>query len=245
MPHLEELKRATDTDSDRLIRAALTAPSPETENRAWEAVSATACVMAHYVNYVYQANAELAELIPMLSPKDPIHFFLLVSYFRWMYEADEWKMVTPALQNDWSYFRRQLSRRTGDKPEFDPEMTARTSYFYCYPAPHFKSCVDIPAWKTEPGIYYCTASLNSLSELEKLEKYEEFCFYCLLFCIADHIFPNGAFCKRSPVNTKKCLQVLKTYNGQSPEHGWNSIKFLSLHLMDPDTPTDIRKLVGF
>jgi len=60
----------------------------------------------------------------------------------------------------------------------------------------------------------------------------------------DHVSPLGAFCKKSPINVKACVNTLKSYS-QSPTCGLlNALRFTTVHLKDPDTPAFIKQMLA-
>jgi hypothetical protein len=61
----------------------------------------------------------------------------------------------------------------------------------------------------------------------------------------DHLHPQGAFCKKSPVNIKGCIQVLKSFNERITTDGLlNALRFTTVHLSDPETPNSIKQLLN-
>jgi len=60
----------------------------------------------------------------------------------------------------------------------------------------------------------------------------------------DHIAPQGAFVKKSPINIKGCISVLKNYT-QSPTEGLlNALRFTTITLNNPETPNSIKQLLN-
>jgi len=60
----------------------------------------------------------------------------------------------------------------------------------------------------------------------------------------DHLHPQGAFVKKSPINIKGCITVLKGYS-ESPTDGLlNALRFTTNHLNDEATPNAIKQLLN-
>jgi len=60
----------------------------------------------------------------------------------------------------------------------------------------------------------------------------------------DHLHAQGAFIKRSPINIKGCINVLKSYT-ESPTDGLlNALRFTTVHLNDAETPNSIKQLLS-
>jgi len=60
----------------------------------------------------------------------------------------------------------------------------------------------------------------------------------------DHVCAAGAFCKKSPINIKNCVNTLKGYS-QSPTLGLlNALRFTTVHLKDAETPAFIKQMLA-
>ncbi|ODM94581.1 Protein FAM49B [Orchesella cincta] len=109
------------------IRKAIGTPDADTEKQAWEAVLPLVTKLKDF----YLFSKELEKLVPKIlrelcsGPMTPTQHLenqqALVKQFAEILEFtlkfDEYKMTTPAIQNDLSYYRRALSRhRMDDSP---------------------------------------------------------------------------------------------------------------------------------
>jgi len=60
----------------------------------------------------------------------------------------------------------------------------------------------------------------------------------------DHLAPQGAFVKKSPINIKGTITVLKSYT-ESPTDGLlNALRFTTIHLNDEATPNAIKQMLN-
>jgi len=60
----------------------------------------------------------------------------------------------------------------------------------------------------------------------------------------DHLSPQGAFAKKSPVNIKGSINVLKSYSASPTDGLLNALRFTTIHLNDPETPNSIKQLLN-
>jgi len=61
--------------------------------------------------------------------------------------------------------------------------------------------------------------------------------------LVDHISDNGVFCKRSPINIKSAILILKMKVDDLGTDGLiNALKYTTRHLKDPETPASITAL---
>jgi len=60
----------------------------------------------------------------------------------------------------------------------------------------------------------------------------------------DHLHSIGAFAKKSPINIKGCINVLKTYTTSPTDGLLNALRFTTIHLNEPETPASIKQLLN-
>eukprot|EP01106_Pelomyxa_sp_JSP_P015953 TRINITY_DN569_c0_g2_i3.p1 TRINITY_DN569_c0_g2~~TRINITY_DN569_c0_g2_i3.p1 ORF type:complete len:122 (+),score=29.01 TRINITY_DN569_c0_g2_i3:180-545(+) len=60
----------------------------------------------------------------------------------------------------------------------------------------------------------------------------------------DHIAEAGVFVRRSPVNVKAAIQILKTYTEGNTDGLLNALRFTTIHLGDAETPQQIKQLLA-
>jgi hypothetical protein len=145
---LQQLKSYTGQGA--AISKAISNPGKETEDEAWKAVIPQVVILKDFFEYSVELEDTLPKILHALCAGDPIknleskqaitkqfaellHFVLIF---------DDLKMTTPAIQNDFSYYRRTLSRmKMSDNAAAMSELVVRDelankmSLFYAYPTP--------------------------------------------------------------------------------------------------------------
>uniref|UniRef100_A0A8D0G8U2 CYRIA/CYRIB Rac1 binding domain-containing protein n=1 Tax=Sphenodon punctatus TaxID=8508 RepID=A0A8D0G8U2_SPHPU len=181
---------------------------------------------------------------------------------------DELKMTNPAIQNDFSYYRRTISRNRINNLQLDVEsevnneMANRMSLFYAEATPMLKTLSNattkfVSENKTLP-IEDTTDCLSTMAcvcrvMLETPEYRSRFTnTETLLFCMRvmvgviilyDHVHPVGAFAKTSKIDMKGCIKVLKDQPSNSTEGLLNALRYTTRHLNDDTTSKQIRALL--
>jgi len=59
----------------------------------------------------------------------------------------------------------------------------------------------------------------------------------------DHVSEQGAFVKKSPINIKGCISVLRNYQAHNTDGLLNALRFTTIHLNDAETPGNIKQLL--
>jgi len=263
------------------IRKAITTPGPETEDAAWEAVLPAVDQLQQF----YDFSLELEQCFPKLlvalcknergPGKAPGGNHLsnmqalakqLADVFDFVLRFDDAKMVNPAIQNDFSYYRRTLNRMKLSKKDANikirDELANRMSLFFAYPTPMMKVLSETTAKflstdQTVPreNVTSVLATLanvcHDMVENKKFQK-EDFTMLSLRAMVGsiilyDHVSEQGAFVKKSPINIKGCIHVLKTFvptTDQSTDGLLNALRFTTIHLNDPETPGSIKQLLA-
>ncbi|KAK2164120.1 hypothetical protein LSH36_68g03023 [Paralvinella palmiformis] len=148
---------------------------------------------------------------------------------------DDLKMTNPAIQNDFSYYRRTLNRmRLGGGDEYDSglevndDVANRMSLFYAQPTPMLKVLSDtttrfvsenkdIPLENTTDCLgmmaQICRTMIENPNYRSKFHS-EETVMFCLrvmvgVIILYDHVHPVGAFAKSSTIDMKSSIRVLK------------------------------------
>ncbi|CAG8659731.1 614_t:CDS:2, partial [Scutellospora calospora] len=101
-----------------LIRKAISNPTPDNEEEAWQAVQPVVAKLKKYFEYSTSLEDALPELLKTLcegNVRKNIEQYqaltkLLANILDFAFEFDYLKMKTPSIQNDFSYYRRTLSR---------------------------------------------------------------------------------------------------------------------------------------
>jgi len=100
------------------IRKALNEPGPKTEQAAWKAVGLAVDKLYDFYIFSTMLQKQWAKILDTLCQDDSIQGFRdnqafakqVAQIFDFVFHFDEAKMVNPAIQNDFSYYRRVLGR---------------------------------------------------------------------------------------------------------------------------------------
>lgn len=149
-------------------------------------------------------------------------------------------MRSPTLQNDFSYYRRMLQRgRYGRNSMADEnvsdlrsamvedDLANRISLFIAYPTPMLKCVIDttteyVKNNRLQRSVSDCLATLwgacfQTVSKKRTLRpEIVGFCLKVMVVSIIlyDHIDPNGAFSKNSPINVSASSLFLSLLNSE-------------------------------
>jgi len=263
------------------IRKAITTPGPENEDAAWNAVLPAVDQLKEF----YDFSLELEDCFPKLLialckelPKDSLAnqqalAKQLADVLDFVLRFDDAKMVNPAIQNDFSYYRRTLNRMKLSKKDMNltirDELANRMSLFFAYPTPMMNALTEttvnflkgdmeqggVPKENVTDALATMANVCQHMVEVKTFpsESTNLFCLRAMTGAIIlyDHLHLQGAFNKKSPINMRGCISVLKNFNGAgsssgtSPSAGLlNALRFTTKHLNDPDTPTSIKQLLA-
>jgi len=104
---------------EEFIRRAITNPSPETEDEAWESVLPAVDQLKEFYDFSLELETCFPKLLAALCKDDPKQNLgdqqalakQLADVFDFVLRFDDLKMVNPAIQNDFSYYRRKLNQK--------------------------------------------------------------------------------------------------------------------------------------
>jgi len=256
---------------EELIRKALTTPGPETEDAAWRSVVPA----VEKLKELYDYSLEMSDLFPKLlvvlcleEPKISMEKYQatakqLARVFDFVLRFDDAKMVNPAIQNDFSYYRRTLNRMKITKKSLEgvkinDELANRMSLFFAYPTPMMKVLTDTTQKLTQQAsvipqdkVDYITATFsrmaNACQSMIMNDKYAEdiivmLCLRAMTGCIIlyDQINPKGAFAPGTTIDIKSCIIALGKHKRKTDDL-LNSLRFTTVHLNDPETPKSIKQ----
>jgi len=257
------------------IRKAITNPSAENEDTAWKAVLPAVDQLQEFFDYATELEQVFPKLLSALCDANPKHTIQnkqalakqLADVLDFVLRFDDAKMVNPAIQNDFSYYRRTLNRMKINKKDANikirDELANRMSLFFAYPTPMMRVLSEV----TSKSINGASTTVPRDNITQGLSVMANVCFEMVLnkkfdsdttnmFCLRamtgaiilyDHIHLQGAFVKKSPINMKGCIMQLKTYtptSGTASTDGLlNALRFTTLHLNDPETPGTIKALL--
>merc|ERR1711963_784777 len=255
---------------EEFIRRAITNPSPDTEEEAWNAVLPAVEQLKEFYDYSLELESVFPKLLVALCKDDPKNSLgdqqalakQLADVFDFVLRFDDLKMVNPAIQNDFSYYRRTLNRMKLSKKDFNisirDELANRMSLFFAYPTPmmnvinettvKFLSQGDgVPRENVTDALATMANVCQEMVQKGNFQNKETnmFCLRSMTGSIIlfDHLHSTGAFSRKSPIHIKGCITALKNFPGGSPDGLLNALRFTTQHLSDPDTPANIKHML--
>jgi len=257
---------------EEYIRKAITTPGAENEDAAWKAVLPAVDQLQEFYDFSLELESCFPKLLVALCKDDPKNSLAsqqalakqLADVFDFVLRFDDAKMVNPAIQNDFSYYRRTLNRMKLSKKDMNikirDELANRMSLFFAYPTPMMKvlSETTVKFLSTDSSLprENVTNALATIANVchdmvfkKKFLADSNINMLCLramtgTIILFDHLHAQGAFIKRSPINIKGCINVLKSYT-ESPTDGLlNALRFTTVHLNDAETPNSIKQLLS-
>lgn len=256
---------------EEFIRKAITSPGPETEEAAWNAVLPAVDQLQEFYDFSLELEAVFPKLLVALCKNEPKDSLAnqqalakqLADVFDFVLRFDDAKMVNPAIQNDFSYYRRTLNRMKLSKKDLNikirDELANRMSLFFAYPTPMMKVLSEttvkfLSSDSTVPRENVTTAlatMANVCQDMVAKKKFQPdqtnmFCLRAMTGAIIlfDHLHAQGAFVRKSPINIRGCINVLKTYTASPTDGLLNALRFTTIHLNDPDTPNSIKQMLN-
>jgi len=259
---------------EEYIRKAITTPGPETEEAAWNAVLPAVDQLQEFFDYAMELETWFPKLLAALirdTGKDANKHSLqnqqalakqLADVFDFVLRFDDAKMTNPAIQNDFSYYRRTLNRMKISKKEMNikirDELANRMSLFFAYPTPMMKVIGDTTTkWlstdstvQREKVTEVLAVMANLCQSMVANHKFSSdntnmFCLRAMTGAtiLFDHVDQFGAFSKKSPINIKGVINVLKGYHTSPTDGLLNALRFTTIHLNDPQTPNAVKQLL--
>lgn len=272
---LQRYKGATEE-----IRQAISNPKIEDlQDRAWQSVTPLVSILKTF----FEFSLELERVIPQLlgrlcsidlSPKEHLEQqqalfkqFALVLDF--VLKFDDLKMTTPAIQNDFSYYRRTLNKMkiTQDQRNFieeqvSNELANRMSLFYAQATPMLTVLSDIttkfvsqnkdlPVEQTTDCLSMmaciCRVMIENLEYRSRIR--EETQLFCLrvmvgVIILYDHVHPVGAFAKSSAIDMKSSIKLLKDQERSKVESLLNALRYTTKNLQSEGTPKAVKAMLA-
>ncbi|KFU91848.1 Protein FAM49B, partial [Chaetura pelagica] len=179
---------------------------------------------------------------------------------------DELKMTHPAIQNDFSYYRRTISRNRINNLQVRGQRPPPPTHTHTLLQPWLHAGGQEGKWQLGPVWFQnktlpiedttdCLSTMACVCRvmLETPEYRSRFTnTETLLFCMRvmvgviilyDHVHPVGAFAKTSKIDMKGCIKVLKDQPSTSTEGLLNALRYTTRHLNDDTTSKQIRALL--
>jgi len=189
----------------------------------------------------------------------------IAEVFDFVLRFDDLKMTNPAIQNDFSYYRRILNRiKLSNKRDagitVNDELANSMSLFFAYPTPMMNTVIR--------------ATKNLITAKNNVEQVSKFlaqmagsCFAYLTdkkfegtenphsmmaframtgsIILYDHVNAKGAFHKKSPIQIRQVVQALKGHEGKEKTDTLiNALRFNTVHLNDDDTPSQVKQILN-
>eukprot|EP00300_Choanocystis_sp_HF-7_P027922 c33222_g1_i1.p1 GENE.c33222_g1_i1~~c33222_g1_i1.p1 ORF type:complete len:322 (+),score=75.21 c33222_g1_i1:156-1121(+) len=264
------------TGCGELIREAIVNPSnPETGKRAWEAVIPKVHLLKEFFEFSLTLQENIPALLRALCTPGNAEVTLtnmqaltrqLADLMNFVLRFDDAKMGNPAIQNDFSFYRRTLNKMKMTDPDVElpikDDLANRMSLFYAYPTPMMRALSEtvvafvnsnaLPRNNVTDVFALLGNACYSMVHLKRFDT-DQLNFFCLRALTAsiivfDSADPAGAFHKRSPIHIKQAIQTLKNFQPATPGEAdtsslINAIRFTTVHLTDEDTPSSITALL--
>lgn len=231
-----QMKMITDyAGCQDLARKAMTDPTAANEKAAFNGLLGAVDSIAAFFNYTKQLDSVFPELLLALANAKEANeatktanipdalALQLSQMFEFCVEFDRLRMLRPNLSNDFSYYRRLLSK-FNRHPDFRDTIRIRddeASGMALFTAEHIPmmNCLAKSAARAQeknPHVGSVLAILaNSCLKALKTKKFDEATNYTCAramtasIVVFDHINPTGVFTKKSPVQVKACITLLK------------------------------------
>lgn len=263
------------------IRDAISNPhSEEFQDRAWEAVVPLVSQLKRY----FEFSTALEHIVPQLlrqlcsnemTPKQHLEtqqalFKEFAEILDFVLKFDDLKMTNPAIQNDFSYYRRTLNRMRltkGDGYDMGLEVTDdianRMSLFYAHATPMLKVLSDtttkfvsenkdLPLENTTDCLgtmaQICRTMIENPNYRTKFSN-EETVMFCLrvmvgVIILYDHVHHVGAFARTSTIDMKSSIKVLREQPAGKVENLLNALRYTTKHLNDESTPKSVKTMMA-
>ncbi|KAM7359000.1 CYFIP-related Rac1 interactor B [Cochliomyia hominivorax] len=255
------------------IREAIADPS--LQEKAWSAV----LPLVIKLKRCYEHSLELEKIVPKLLGQlvggklNPTQHLetqqalvkQLAEILEFVLKFDEHKMKTPAIQNDFSYYRRIVSRQRIDATNnmlVPTELANRMSLFYAHATPMLKvlseatskfvhdNADDVENTTETLGTMakVCLRMLENPKLLQQIEREETHLLVLRvmvgLVILYDHVHPVGAFARGAHVDVKGCVRLLQAQPAIKAEPLLNALRYTTKHLNEENTPKNIRNLLA-
>ncbi|CAL7940791.1 unnamed protein product [Xylocopa violacea] len=227
------------------IREAISAPTEECQRKAYLTVAPLVAKLKRF----YEFSLELEKVVPKilgqlcsgnLSPTQHLEtqqalVKQLAEILEFVLKFDEHKMKTPAIQNDFSYYRRTLTRASlvrQESADLVNEDVARENITETL-GTMAKVCLRM------------LENPNLLAQFQR-EETQLFVLRVMvgLVILYDHVHPQGAFVKGSNVDVKGCVKLLKDQPPCKSEGLLNALRYTTKHLNEENTPKNIKNLLA-
>lgn len=265
------------------IREAISNPKSEKhQEQAWKAVCPSVLLLRKFYEFALELETSLCDLLTVLCSPNMVALqhletqqaitkqFAEILHFTLSF--DDLKMTNPAIQNDFSYYRRTLNRRrmegdnetasSADGIELPDDIANRMSLFYANPTPmlHTLSGAAEKLLQENPSLtlenmtncFSTMASvcrvINENSEYHSRFQSEETQLFCLrvmvgVIILYDHVHPVGAFAKKAAIDMKSSIKLIKEHPKMA-ESLLNALRYSTKHFNEETTPKATKDLLS-
>uniref|UniRef100_A0A8D3E1K8 Family with sequence similarity 49 member A, like n=1 Tax=Scophthalmus maximus TaxID=52904 RepID=A0A8D3E1K8_SCOMX len=216
------------------------------QEKAWNAVCPLVAKLKRFYEFSLRLENALRSLLEALTspPYAPMQHlereqalakqFAEILHFTLSF--DELKMTNPAIQNDFSYYRRTISRNRLNNQQVRP-----SGEMICLFVLHTTCNVQLKQHAPPFHYHHTNGYRCRFTNTDTML----FCMRVMVGVIIlyDHVHPVGAFAKTSKIDMKGCIKVLKEQPSNSVEGLLNALRYTTRHLNDDSTSKQIRALL--
>ncbi|KAJ3392315.1 Protein fam49a [Lobulomyces angularis] len=247
------------------IRKAISSPSRESENEAWEVVLPAVAKLRQFYEMALKLDEAFVKAIQFFAQGSVLENLekyqatakKLSEILYICAQFDEIKISNPNIQNDFSYYRRTLSkmRMVNPSPQnlvVNDELANRMSLFYAHSTPLTKSLIDSAQGLGSKGVpngeicdlFAILAAVCYFTVQKNPQAPADYFLRTMVMSIIlyDHVNPQGAFIKTSTINMKASVKVIQTRGGSISDSLLGSLKYTTIHLNDETTPKQTKAL---
>ena len=260
-------------ENTEVLRAAMGAPKDDSlQLRAFNSLLPNIALIKDAYDLAARLGQELPRLLAFLiarKGKLRDHQVLLKQLSDVLEFASAWdlaKMMRPAIQNDFSYYRRYFNkmapRVVASGIKVQEAEAGLISMFIAQSLP-MTVTVENAIKASERGsgsggeavqligiLANVTCDLAWRQELPEDTRQYAMRVMASAMVIYDRVSATGVFNRRSPVRTRKCLRTLRkeqddgTSSADLAQQLLNSVKYSTVHFKDGSTPSYVRTLLG-
>lgn len=251
-------------DGQGLAAEALTNPTPELKEAAWDAIYQNVLLQMEVFQFAKTVTEKFESLIRMMLKFSDGSCDIFANYpaitkcfadcFDIILKFDEIKLTLPKLINDLAFFRRSASAHSTDG-QLDELIgnTNSSTLFWAASSPMLNDVVTSLQSKFTAGTEELTRLLSLLGGVSDVctsigtkvddEKAQILCLRCIVCAtlIIDHLGPEGAFSQKSLFHVREGMEFLINFNPQQSTL-INAIKFSSKHLNDPESDPKVKNM---
>jgi len=257
---------------ETLIKAAISTPNAQTDENCWRALVPSVEILKTFFDFSEDLTQVLPKLLNALFSGDQNQNLStqqalakqLADILDFVLRFDDAKMQNPAIQNDFSYYRRSLNKGTRkNEVKIKDDLANRMSLFFAYPTPMLKVITDTTLAVVKGGTIQKTDVVNGfillanvcleMNQNHQFDKKETnlFCLRAMTasIVIVDHLDENGVFHKNSKIHIRNAIGALKAEKENSNkateiDSMLNALRFSTITLNRPETPQVTKNYLG-